>query len=796
MLRTSGGRLLLAGAGAGPEGDRPFLDLFDPATGGAERVFQSRADEYAVVAAVVSDDASRLVVRRESQAEPPNYYLRDQGRETKFTDNHDPAPFLRGVKKQLVTTQRPDGVGITFTLYLPPGRKDGERLPTVFWAYPKEFNSADTAGQVSGSAQRFTSPVGVSHLFFLTQGYAVMDEVGMPVVGPPESANDTFVEQIVASAKAAIDRAVEMGAVDRERIGIGGHSYGAFMAANLLAHSDLFRAGIARSGAYNRTLTPFGFQNERRTFWEAADVYARMSPFHNAHKIDEPILLIHGAADDNPGTFPLQSERLFQAIRGNGGTARLVVLPHESHGYSARESIGHVLAEQIDWFDKYVKNAGPRGSKSNDSDALTAALRASCHTARLSLGTSPDCSAIHATQFAQFRVSPGERWPQGRAAAAPVRRGRFPGTPSSRSAASTAAPAALRPRAGVPISSSRARGVSGNCWPSSCQRNPFRTPPPLSRSRRGAVAAGSQRRTPSPTHHAARWLAVQRRSGRPASRPRAQSKEALAKEWPKRSGPTARGGFRPKNGCSTHRASKASMQQPCTARLPPASMRSRPRVPCAISASSKSLHGPASKPWASEIRCRAGRKADDRRDGAEVDEDSLLDRVAVQQEIRGCGNGVARPAANAVPAPKPVGDRQPRPVRDVVRNLRPRRAWRSLVSGFEKADGEQLPVAAVGPGRRGPDGLGRRLGDEGGQLGTGRPRLGGGVERHSQEVAGRDGEGHAGGPLHLRIEGEADALEPHGRHVDPFVAGADRQADDRAGWRHGPKVAMGHISPI
>ncbi|MBY0458552.1 MAG: prolyl oligopeptidase family serine peptidase, partial [Gemmataceae bacterium] len=299
---------------------------------------------------------------RESPTAPPNYFLRTDGQETQITKNVDPFPELRKVKRQLVTTKRADGVTISFTLYVPPGVKDGEKLPTVFWAYPREFNSADTASQVSGSPNRFVTPAGFSHLFFLTQGYAVMDEVSMPIVGPPETANDTFIDQLVMNAKAAIDKACEIGPIDRDRIGIGGHSYGAFMTANLLAHSDLFRAGIARSGAYNRTLTPFGFQNERRTFWEAPDVYGKMSPFNAAQKVNEPLLLIHGQADSNPGTFPVQSERMYQAVRGNGGTVRLVLLPHEDHGYSAKESVEHVLAEQIGWFDKYVKNAKPRAA--------------------------------------------------------------------------------------------------------------------------------------------------------------------------------------------------------------------------------------------------------------------------------------------------------------------------------------------------------------------------------------------------------------------------------------------------
>jgi dipeptidyl aminopeptidase/acylaminoacyl peptidase len=352
--------LFLSGNGATPKGDRPFLDRFHISTKKSERLFQCGEGVYEFVTSPLTDDGTKLLVRRESPTDPGNYFLRANGMETPITTFVDPAPVLRKIKKQLVTTKRPDGVTVSFTLYLPPDYKAGEQRPTVFWAYPREFNTADTAGQVTGSTNRFTTVAGYSHLFFLLAGYVVMDEVSVPIVGAPDKANDTFVEQLTASAKAAIDKAVEMGPVDRDRIGVGGHSYGAFMTANLLAHSDLFRAGIARSGAYNRTLTPFGFQNERRTFWEAPAVYATMSPFHNAHKITEPILLVHGAADDNPGTFPVQSERLYQAIRGNNGTARLVMLPHESHGYAAKETIEHVLAEQVAWFDKHVKGAASR----------------------------------------------------------------------------------------------------------------------------------------------------------------------------------------------------------------------------------------------------------------------------------------------------------------------------------------------------------------------------------------------------------------------------------------------------
>jgi len=255
---------------------------------------------------------------------------------------------------------RPDGVPLSGTLYLPPGYVQGTRLPLVVWAYPLEYSDAGTAGQVRAAPNRFTFLRGSSPLFFLTQGYAVLMDATMPVVGDPETMNNTFIEQVVAAGRAALDKLDSLGVIDRKRALVMGHSYGAFMTATLLAHGDDFAAGIARSGAYNRSLTPFGFQSERRSFWEVPDVYMKVSPFTYAHKINEPLLLIHGEADNNPGTFPIQSERLFEAIRGNGGTARLVLLPHESHGYTARESVLHTLTEMFDWAETYVKNKSGR----------------------------------------------------------------------------------------------------------------------------------------------------------------------------------------------------------------------------------------------------------------------------------------------------------------------------------------------------------------------------------------------------------------------------------------------------
>ncbi len=367
VVLVHGNAIYLSGNGATPAGDRPFLDRLNIESFKTERLWQCSGETYESVVDLLNDDGSMILTNHQTRRDPPNYFIRDlAGRgaaDQQLTHFPDPAPQLQGIHKEIVTYTRDDGVQLSATLYLPPNHRKGERLPLVVWAYPREFTDAGTAGQVSGSPYTFTRIGGTSHLFMLLQGYAIMDSATMPVVGDPESMNDTFIQQIVASAKACIDKAVEMGVADPDRVGVGGHSYGAFMTANLLAHSDLFRAGIARSGAYNRTLTPFGFQSERRTLWEAPKSYVDLSPFMFAHKINEPILLIHGAVDNNSGTFPIQSERLYAAVKGNGGTARLVMLPFESHGYAARESVMHTLAEMIDWFDQHVKYAPPRTSQ-------------------------------------------------------------------------------------------------------------------------------------------------------------------------------------------------------------------------------------------------------------------------------------------------------------------------------------------------------------------------------------------------------------------------------------------------
>ena len=370
--------IFLMGAGASPDGDRPFLDRLDINTLESKRIFQGEGKTYEEIVAMLSTGGNKLLTRRETPQDPPNYLVRDSAafngnfanpgsltQVTQFTHFADPTPELRAIQKQLVAYKRADGVDLSMTVYLPPDYKQGQRRPAVVWAYPLEFTDASVAGQVSGSPYRFTTILGPSQLFFLLDGYVVLDGVSMPVVGNPETVNNTYIEQITSSAKAAIDKAAEMGVIDPSRVGVGGHSYGAFMTANLLAHSDLFRAGIARSGAYNRTLTPFGFQSERRTLWQAPEMYLKVSPFMFADKIKVPILLIHGEADNNSGTFPIQSDRMYRAIKGNGGSVRYVTLPVEAHGYSARESIEDVLSEMLNWFGRFVKNAAPREMKAS-----------------------------------------------------------------------------------------------------------------------------------------------------------------------------------------------------------------------------------------------------------------------------------------------------------------------------------------------------------------------------------------------------------------------------------------------
>lgn len=363
LLSADRSKIYLDGQGASSEGDRPFLDEFDLGTKTARRLWRSTAPHYEAFVAFADDSLKTVITQRESVSEPPNYFLRtlgvadDLAALKAITHLPDPLPEFAGVKKELLTYQRADGVALSGTLYLPPGYKptDGP-LPTLLWAYPREFKDADAAGQVRDSPYRFARVSPTGPLPFVLAGYAVFDDPAMPIIGKgKDEPNDTYIPQLVASAKAAVEELVRRGVTDPKRVAVGGHSYGAFMTANLLAHSDLFRAGLAESGAYNRTLTPFGFQAEERTFWQAPEIYSAMSPFNYADKVKDALLLVHGMADNNQGTFPIQSERFYAALKGHGATTRYVQLPYEAHGYRGRENVLHKLWEEETWLNTYVK---------------------------------------------------------------------------------------------------------------------------------------------------------------------------------------------------------------------------------------------------------------------------------------------------------------------------------------------------------------------------------------------------------------------------------------------------------
>ncbi|MBP7636120.1 S9 family peptidase, partial [Candidatus Ozemobacteraceae bacterium] len=377
VARIRNSCIWLSGDGATPDGNYPFLRSFNLETRAMTELFRSASGTYETVVDIADASATAIVTRFETPSLSPNYRLvslagnhaTETIQVTRFTD---PAPELTAIRKEVIRYTRADGIPLSGTLYYPVGYATGTRVPTVLWAYPREYTATDTAAQVRAEPNRFTRPQGASILFMLLNGYAVLMDAEIPVVGKPREANDTFVEQITAGAKAAVDELVRRGVSEPHRIAVAGHSYGAAMVANLLSHTDLFAAGIARSGAYNRTLTPFGFQGERRTYWQAPDVYNRLSAFSYADQIREPLLLLHGELDENTGTFPIQSERLFAAVRGHGGTVRHVVLPFEGHGYRSREGIMQALAETEEWLDRHLKRHAT-SSPASDTRPTTSA---------------------------------------------------------------------------------------------------------------------------------------------------------------------------------------------------------------------------------------------------------------------------------------------------------------------------------------------------------------------------------------------------------------------------------------
>jgi dipeptidyl aminopeptidase/acylaminoacyl peptidase len=367
VMRQDGNSIFLKGDGSSPDGDRPFLDQLDLGSLKSRRLFRSSRSSYERFLAFDKAHSTTFITQRQTPNEPPNVFRRTlqtaidapEGEATfasgSFAITHffDPTPIVRKIKKRLVPYERSDGVMLSFKLYTPPNYKEGTCVPAILYAYPLDYADESTAGQTYGSQATFTQLQ--NHLFLLLAGYAIII-ASFPIIGNPKSVYDAYLEQLTANAKAAVNAAVGLGVVDPNRIGVTGHSHGAFMTVNLLAHSNLFQAGVATSGAYNKMLTPFGFQSERRSAWEAQEVYLKVSPFFAADKIKAPLLIVHGADDANPGTTPFQSNMLYKAIRGNGGTTRLVILPHEPHWYAALESNEQLVYEMVNWFDKHVKN--------------------------------------------------------------------------------------------------------------------------------------------------------------------------------------------------------------------------------------------------------------------------------------------------------------------------------------------------------------------------------------------------------------------------------------------------------
>jgi len=361
VLALKGNNAFLNGAGFSEKGQFPFIDKINLKTQKTSRLYESEYTDKRESLYRYDVDKNQLMVRIESKSEYPNYYIRDLKKNelTQLTNFENPFESIQNIHKEVITYKRDDGLELSGTLYLPVGydMEKKEKMPMILWAYPREYKDQASASQNTSNPNAFTSPYYGSAIYWVTKGYVVLDRAAFPIVGEgDEQPNDSFRSQLVANAKAAIDAVDELGYIDKSRVAVGGHSYGAFMVANLLSHSDLFAAGIARSGAYNRTLTPFGFQSEERSYWEAPEVYYTMSPFMHADKMKTPLLLIHGEADNNSGTYPMQSTRYFNALKGLGATVRLVMLPKESHGYRSKESILHMLWEQDQWLEKFVKH--------------------------------------------------------------------------------------------------------------------------------------------------------------------------------------------------------------------------------------------------------------------------------------------------------------------------------------------------------------------------------------------------------------------------------------------------------
>lgn len=349
------------GANWEKEGPVSWVDKLDIESGTRSRIFESAPGATETVVAALDDDYTRVILSRESPTEVPQSYLFDlkSNTKTKLTNNVDPTPEVsQAIRKRLWAT-RPDGVRFVVDVTLPKDYREGTRLPGIIWFYPTEVSTQEAydEGRQSTNINRYPTVSPRSAEIWTTQGYVVIQPQAIPVFGPQGSMNDNYVNELRDGLYAVINAVVDAGYLDRERIGLWGHSYGAFSTVNAMVNTKWFKAGIAGDGMYNRSLTPFGFQRESRDFWQAQDVYLNMSPFFKADKLSGALLMYHQTEDQNVGTALISSIRMQHALQGLGKTSALFMYPYEDHGPATRETDLDQWARFIAWFDIYVKNA-------------------------------------------------------------------------------------------------------------------------------------------------------------------------------------------------------------------------------------------------------------------------------------------------------------------------------------------------------------------------------------------------------------------------------------------------------
>jgi len=365
QLSSDGGSVFLQGTlySKKPleDGPQEFIDRVEIETGKKTRVYEGEAgDTYENVVAALDDDATRLVVSRQSATTVPDFYLRDvgSGNLTALTHNTDYAPEITHAPTRVLTVKRLDGIEVQIKVTFPPGYHGETRLPALLWFYPMEYTDQEHYDESNRDYNKNAFPrLGVrSMVYFVELGYAVV-EPDAPIIGDAGEMNDHYVNDLRNDLAAVVDELDRDGDIDRQRLAVGGHSYGAFSTANALVHTPFFKAGIAGDGNYNRTLTPFRFQTERRNLWEDFDLYHAMSPLFFADQLNGALLMYHGLADQNPGTFPIHSKRMFDALNYLGKTAALYYYPYENHGPATESTILDLWSRWTAWLDLYVKHA-------------------------------------------------------------------------------------------------------------------------------------------------------------------------------------------------------------------------------------------------------------------------------------------------------------------------------------------------------------------------------------------------------------------------------------------------------